>query len=59
MTSRAEAEQLLSSLGDNDLVEVGEDGNIYAAGRSPAGFINKPIVGIADQKGEYSRTGRS
>jgi hypothetical protein len=54
MTSRAEAEQLLSSLSDNDLVEVGEDGNIYAAGNSPAAFINKPIVGISDQKGEYS-----
>jgi hypothetical protein len=55
VTSRTEAERLLSSLSDDDLVEVGSDGNIYAVGKSPAAFLgNKPIAGISDQKGEYT-----
>ncbi len=53
MTSRAEAERLLSTLADRDLVEVDADGNIYSAGEAPPVLPGKAIAGISDQKGEY------
>ena len=54
MTTRAEAERLLSALGDDDLVEISSNGEVYAVGRSPAAISGgKPIPGISDQKGEY------
>jgi hypothetical protein len=58
MTSRDEAERLLSSLSDEDLVEIDSNGNIYAAGKAPAAGHGKSIAGISDQKGEYGRVAR-
>lgn len=55
MTSREEAERLLSSLDDGDLVEIDSNGNIYAVGNAPAAASGKSIAGISDQKGEYGR----
>jgi len=53
MTSREEAERLLSSLSDEDLVEIDSKGNIYAVGKAPTAKAGKSIAGISDQKGEY------
>ncbi len=58
MTSRDEAERLLSSLGDADLVEIDSSGNIHAVGKAPAVGAGKSIAGISDQKGEYGRDRR-
>lgn len=58
MTSRDEAERLLSSLSDEDLVEIDSKGNIYAVGKAPSAQTGKSIAGISDQKGEYEE-GRS
>ncbi|MGI5502353.1 hypothetical protein [Lentzea sp. CA-135723] len=55
MTSREEAERLLSSLGDEDLVEIDSNGKIYAVGKSPAAAPGKSIAGISDQRGEYRK----
>lgn len=57
MTSREEAERLLSSLNEDDLVEIGADGTVYAVGKAPRANAGKPIAGISDQQGEYSRIG--
>lgn len=53
MTTREEAERLLSSLSDDDLVEIDSDGNVYQVGKAPAAMTGKSIAGISDQKGEY------
>ncbi len=53
MTTRDEAERLLSSLSDDDLVEIDSNGNVYAVGKAPQLGAGKPIAGISDQKGEY------
>jgi len=53
MTTREEAERLLSGLSDGDLVEIDSDGNVHHAGQAPAVAAGKSIAGISDQKGEY------
>ncbi|MEV4806317.1 hypothetical protein AB0K18_40515 [Nonomuraea sp. NPDC049421] len=53
MTTREEAERLLSSLNDSDLVEIDARGNVYASGAAPQPNQGKLIPGISDQKGEY------
>lgn len=52
MTTREEAERLLSTLSDDDIVEIDSNGNIYKAGTAPKA-LGKSIAGISDQKGEY------
>lgn len=54
MTSREEAEHILSTLNENDLVEIDSRGNIHAIGEAPQATAGKPIAGITDQKGEYT-----
>lgn len=58
MTGREEAERLLSSLSDDDLVEIDSNGNIYAVGQAPTARTGKSIPGISDQKGEYEEGSR-
>jgi hypothetical protein len=53
VTSREEAERLLSTLHDDELVEIDGNGGIHAVGQAPAVRVGKPIAGISDQKGEY------
>lgn len=59
MTTREEAERLLSSLNEDDLVEIGPDGQLYSPGKSPVAREQKPIAGILDQKGEYGSAVRT
>ena len=53
VTSREEAERLLSSLREEDLVEIGPGGEVYEPGKGPEVKGGKPVPGISDQKGEY------
>jgi len=53
VTSREEAERLLSTMHDDELVEIDSSGVIYPVGKAPAARAGKPIAGISDQKGEY------
>ena len=53
VTSREDAERLLSTMHDDELVEIDSNGVIYAVGNAPAARAGKPIAGISDQKGEY------
>ncbi|MCX5204124.1 hypothetical protein OG897_22065 [Streptomyces sp. NBC_00237] len=52
MTSREEAERILSSANDDDLIEIGADGTVYVVGSAPSA-AGKRIPGISDPKGEY------
>jgi hypothetical protein len=53
VTTREEAEKLLSSVPDDHLVEIDGNGMIYPVGKAPAAKEGKPVIGISDQKGEY------
>lgn len=53
MTPREEAERLLSSVPDSQLVEIDDEGKLYAPGTAPVVQQGKPIAGISDQRGEY------
>ncbi|MFC0533284.1 hypothetical protein [Phytohabitans kaempferiae] len=55
MTSREEAERLLKSIGEDDIVEIDEEGRPRQTGTSMAAPREKPVAGISDSKGEYSR----
>jgi len=55
MARKDEVELLLSG-DDDEIVEIGPDGQIYRYGTSPKALKGKPIAGISDQKGEYGLT---
>lgn len=52
MTTRSEAERLLSLQHDDQMVEIDADGRIYDLGQAPDVRGAKPTT-IRDQKGEY------
>jgi hypothetical protein len=58
MTTRDEAERLLSTLNDDDIVEIDEDGRPHKVGTTASVQPGKPVAGISDAKGEYDRASR-
>lgn len=41
-----------------EIIEVNEEGNIYAPGKAPRNTAEKTVI-FRDSKGEYSRGGRN